>query len=276
MNRYKKINTSELQSILLEGLLEIHRVCEKHDLSYWLDSGTLLGAIRNGTFIPWDDDIDICMPREDFNRFISCSYDELDSNKYFLQTPKTDKFYKDFDIPCKLKINNTLLIESNKTSTLSKKPHQGFFIDIFPCDQYPTDKLTRKMYQSIYFLYHGKSLFYRKNISKKALIASHLIHYTIPIKLLNWLTSKVCNRLNKNKNNTIISKGVELPFHKGNIPKDNIFPLSKIYLSGYAFYSPNNSHEYLKSLYGINYMTPPPLDQQISHSSEFYIDIHNK
>ncbi|WP_165393861.1 LicD family protein, partial [Candidatus Williamhamiltonella defendens] len=94
----------QAQLLLLEGLKEIDRICNKHSINYWIDSGTLLGAKRHGGFIPWDDDIDICMTRKDYNRFIDICSEELNQKKYFLQTVKSDPYYININVPCKLRI----------------------------------------------------------------------------------------------------------------------------------------------------------------------------
>ena len=73
------------QLIMLDMLIEFDAICKKHQLQYWLDSGTLLGAVRHQGFIPWDDDIDICMERNDYQKFIQICSQEL-SKEYFLQT----------------------------------------------------------------------------------------------------------------------------------------------------------------------------------------------
>ncbi|MBF8455348.1 LicD family protein [Proteus mirabilis] len=123
---------------MLTALIELDSICSKHNINYWIDAGTLLGAVRHKGFIPWDDDIDVCMIRKDFNKFIKvCSY-ELNKIIFFLQTINTDPHYKTYNIPCKLRVNNTLIIEESelKLGYYNDKSHHGLFLDVFPYDKY--------------------------------------------------------------------------------------------------------------------------------------------
>ena len=77
----------ELELVIAE---EIKRICTKHHISYFMIAGTLLGAVRHGGFIPWDEDMDFGMTRKNFERFVRVCQKELDSSKFFLQTMETD------------------------------------------------------------------------------------------------------------------------------------------------------------------------------------------
>ena len=82
----------KLQQTETEILEEIDRLCEKHSIVYYLAGGTLLGAVRHRGFIPWDDDIDVAMPRNDYERFRDICLSELDE-RFYLHCPQTDKNY---------------------------------------------------------------------------------------------------------------------------------------------------------------------------------------
>ena len=111
---------------MLEILVEIHRICVENNITYWLEAGTLLGAIRHKGFIPWDDDCDISMPRKDYERFLQIAQEKLPETM-FLQTKETDKEYP---LPwAKIRKNGTLLIETGETG--EEKYHHGIFVDIF-------------------------------------------------------------------------------------------------------------------------------------------------
>lgn len=115
------------------GILEeVDRICRKHHIPYWLDGGTLLGAVRHGGFIPWDDDIDLGMLLPDLQRFVEVAPAEL-SESLFLQTPESDPLNKEPII--KIRDLNSLYIEAGDTFDVSYE--KGLFLDIFPFIPYP-------------------------------------------------------------------------------------------------------------------------------------------
>ncbi len=129
----------QLHEIELEILLEFRRICEKHNLTYYLVAGTLLGAVRHKGFIPWDDDVDVAMPRKDFEYFCSICDSELQSN-YFLQTKKTDKAY--FLEFAKIRKNGTHVFEPRLEHL---NIHKGIYIDIFAIDKCPSNQFLARL-----------------------------------------------------------------------------------------------------------------------------------
>ena len=115
-----------IQLIELEMLIGLDRICRKYNLKYSLATGTLLGAVRHGGFIPWDDDIDVCMLYEDYKRFIEIAPTELDTEKSFIKTQETDE---DCNlIFAQIKRNDTIFLREGRNEF---KTHKGVFIDIF-------------------------------------------------------------------------------------------------------------------------------------------------
>lgn len=127
-------NRKELWAIELDLLDQFRQICKKYNLAYYLDGGTLLGAIRHSGFVPWDDDIDILMPRKDYDLFIQYALKEL-KYPYFVQTDWTDST---FYCLTKLRRSDTTCIQQ-----ADLKGHfnfnQGIFIDICPLDNVPDD-----------------------------------------------------------------------------------------------------------------------------------------
>lgn len=121
---------NELQQKEVELLKVFVGLCEKHGLKYYLVCGSALGAVKYKGFIPWDDDIDVGMPREDYERFLTKA-GELPKH-LFLQNYRTDRFFP--HVYSKLRDSNTTLIEKNMAHL---KINHGIYIDIFPLDSYP-------------------------------------------------------------------------------------------------------------------------------------------
>ena len=106
----KQCSIETLHQIMLRILVDIDKVCQEHNLQYFLIDGTLLGAVRHKGFIPWDDDVDIAMPRKDFETFKKVASQYL-GPQYFVQTLETDRHYKQFYIPLKVRDNHSTLVE---------------------------------------------------------------------------------------------------------------------------------------------------------------------
>ena len=135
MSAYSLEELRKIQLIETETLKEIISICNKLQIEYFLIGGTCLGAIRHDGFIPWDDDIDIGMRRDDYNRFLRDAPSLLNA-QYFLQTPESDK--KSVYSYAKLRVNGTRFVEY---CVRDVNMHNGIFCDIFPFDEVPDDEM---------------------------------------------------------------------------------------------------------------------------------------
>ena len=133
-SQYNKEGTllRQVQLQLVDMMIEIDKICRKHNIQYWITFGTLLGAVRHGGFIPWDDDLDISMTSENLNKFIRIAPQELPNN-LFLQTKETDPSIQ-VDI-VKVRLKNSLFITPRED--FSRNYNKGLFIDIFEVIPYP-------------------------------------------------------------------------------------------------------------------------------------------
>ena len=122
-------------AVLLDMYLSFAEVCEKHGLKYFVVGGTLLGAIRHKGFIPWDDDFDVGMLRDDYEEFIKIAAKEINSPLFF-QTPYTDPGY----FVSWVKIRNSTTTGISKI-TNHRRFNQGLYLDIFPMDYFCLDTM---------------------------------------------------------------------------------------------------------------------------------------
>lgn len=138
----RKYTTEELERLhaeLYEILREIARVCRKHHIPYFIIGGTAIGALYDQAILPWDDDVDIGMTRKDYNRFLEIAPQELDSS-FFLSWIGTDPHSPYYF--AKVKKNNTLFVEEMFKNV---PMHPGIFVDIFPFDRIPDNKLLQRI-----------------------------------------------------------------------------------------------------------------------------------
>lgn len=142
MNESRIYTSKELEQLheaLYEILNEIVRICQKHQIPFFVIGGTAIGALYDEAILPWDDDVDIGMKREDYNRFLKVAAKELDK-RYFLSYMETDPHTPYYF--AKVKKNHTLFVER----LFKNVPmHPGIYVDIFPFDRIPDNRLLRKL-----------------------------------------------------------------------------------------------------------------------------------
>ena len=235
---------------MLEILLHIDKICKEHNIPYWLSSGTLLGAVRHGGFIPWDDDLDIEMLREDYLRFEKIFKEDED---YVLQTYKNDLCY--MQPYAKVRDKHTALIEHDGGGEYKYK---GCFVDIFPME-YTHKSMNFLTWVPIWFMtkYVTKcrnSKFGRALITVLKTCQFGLIHIIralmklVPGKKLRHTYGAWCYEVERYN--------------------DELYPLTRVEFEGYEFPAPGNVDAYLRRLYG-NYMQIPDVKQTHVKQIEF-------
>ena len=267
-------NTSSelLKQILINMLDEFILICNKYNLKYTLLGGSLLGAIRHHGFIPWDDDIDIGMPRDDYDKFISIALKAL-NKKYKIATIYNEN---NFCYPfCKLYDNETTLIELKDLPFI-----YGIYIDIFPLDGIPKDLSIRHKIIS--------PIQKRRNVA--GFLAKAELSYFYKFK---HLPAYLFYSLLYGDSHSALIKCEELahkyPYcneydiinHYGAWGEKEISdyswfnPLKEYTFEGRKVWGPNNYDAYLTKMYG-DYMTPPPIEKRKSHHSHYFIDLSRR
>ncbi|MBC8948505.1 phosphorylcholine transferase LicD [Xenorhabdus sp. TS4] len=257
----------EAQLRMLSILKEVDKICRENNIDYWLDAGTLLGARRHNGFIPWDDDIDICMERASFNKFLEVCANDMNNN-FFLQTAFTDKYYVDFNIPCKVRLNGTKIIEEIEIthSYYDERSHHGLFLDIFPYDRYSENKFIRVLFERLlaqFVKLKVKSKYSNLTLGKK--IISKLFSFLFSKSTILCLVSKLSSMMSKRRKKYLLGAGIETPFSRAYFKYDDVFPLREILFEGKLYKCPNKVDLYLSKMYGDDYMELPPASKRIKH-----------
>lgn len=255
LEQYKQQTLRTCQLKQLHILEEIDAICRRHDIEYWLDGGTLLGAVRHGGFIPWDDDIDIAMRKEDMHRFCEIAHQEL-SDDLFLQTPENEPDVKEQIV--KVRDLNSFYVEPSDNFSASYQ--KGLYVDIFPMEKYPT--ISRTLAKSLTLGVSKSWSILRKSHYYSLRSFAEFFWFSAKYALCRLIWAIICKIKPKDTymSNIILNNGYGI-MHR----QDSIFPLKEIQFEGKTFLGPNNLDAYLKDLYK-NYMEIPPVEKRQIHS----------
>ena len=242
----KRMTSAEVKETIFNTMVYFDKLCRKHNLKYFLAFGTCLGAVRHKDFIPWDDDADVFMDRESYDKLLEIMNKEKSHYK-LLSFKESDKYFYPY---YKLVDTRTAIREKY----LKKIPNLGVYLDIFPLDGMPEDdKESTKVIRKFESLHHRLILnniniaIGTKRLAKK-LDELSLKYPVADCKYAGctvWLGRRKCF------DKTYADELVELPFH------------------GYNFYVPKEYDKYLTRTYG-DYMTLPPENKRKVHGFKGY------
>ena len=262
----KLITLNEIKNIELDILKDVAKFCDLNNIQYYLAYGTLLGAIRHKGFIPWDDDIDIIMPRPDYIKFIE-NYPNNANKNYIL----TSIYNNDDHLYTFTKVYDSRTEKIEEGLSYNNNNVGGVEIDIFPMDGVPEDiNESNKFFdkQKKWFKYYSFSISKFKKSRDPIRTIFKFIIFTITkvigkerfIKIINKRAMK--NKFEESK--YVASSCVPYYGNKERICKSNYIGQIKIEFEGEFFNAPNGYDEYLSNIYG-NYMRLPPIEQRITH-----------
>ena len=258
----------QLQHTQVEILDEIVRLCDKHHLRYYLAEGTLLGAARHRGFIPWDDDLDIAMPREDYERFLKICETDLDS-RYFAHSCHTDENY--WLIFAKVRKKGTLIDEYNIRNLSVPK---GIYVDIFPLDSVTSEagflkRLRTKCIKKIYAV-----ISYKKELDLPMTPFIRLVLLlTKPLSMYRFsrFAERLMRKQNHRKADYYVNYGSYYKTEKQTILKSKYEPAVELMFEGKPYTVPRDYDYVLRRAYG-DYMQLPPVEKRVQQHKPEYID----
>lgn len=256
-------NITELQSVLMDIALEFHRICVKHNIPYFMVGGTLLGAIRHGGFIPWDDDMDFCVPRGRFAELKQVLSAELKNPYRLLTIDNYDGLVRDF-----IKIDDSRTYVKSHWKE-SMKDEAGVNIDIFPLDEtdgntsfFSKNNIGWKLVQldSYRLLSPDSRPFFKK-----------MVAYMIKLIMLpfrkTFIDEFVEKRLSSKGDFLINRYGV---YGLREIVRKELFGKPVLYKFGeHQLYGVEQPDAYLTRIYG-DYMKLPPVEKRGCHITDMY------
>ena len=263
----------KVQKILLGYLLEIDRICKKHNIKYFLAGGTLLGAIRHHGFIPWDDDADVMMLREDYEKFQKVVQQELPDN-IFMQVPSTEKGnYNPFT---KLRINNTMFATEFTGHFMDM--HNGIFFDVLSHDKTGQHKWSQKLHlmatmltRSIVFNKWGDTDIKGGGAHPVICKIVDRVKYLIPMRFALWAQNRSLEFF-KNRKTEYLYDGMGRNLKRGSFPAKWLEEAVYVDFEGYQFPVPKEYDKYLTYLYG-DYMQMIPVSQRRTSHSIVVMDL---
>lgn len=262
----------KVQLVQLEILDAIDNLCKKNNIKYSLYAGTLLGAVRHGGFIPWDDDLDICMSRRDYVRFIRL-WNRYSPQGYILQNKSLEPdFTQSFS---KIRKRNTTFLEEGAESG---NYHKGIFVDIFPIDRIPNGVIQRKIFRyqcMLYQLYTREFIPVNSNLVVK--FCSKIILNVTPKNMRKYLRKQLQRHIvshNKDeKLNTIAIETYQTLSHI--FPVELLDEYVELQFEGKKYMCFKLWNEYLTLEYG-NYMELPPKEERIWKHRPLIIDFQHE
>jgi len=261
-----------LQNKEIEILQAVHDACDKLGIRYFIMYGTLLGAVRHKGFIPWDDDIDICMTREDYDVFVE------KGQQYLPENLKIQHYSTEVECPniyAKVRDCNTTFLHREH---IDLDINHGIFIDVFPMDRIKSSKwgMSCEYYKrQLYMLMNSccDKAYIDSIIRRTSKVIGYVIHYGIN-KLFVRPTRAEFTRREDERRRILDKRGDNCvfitynPLNKTTVPYD-VFEKRALYeINGKWFYGPEDYNTILKTVYG-NYMQLPPESKRITHKPLF-------
>lgn len=262
-NNRERATLADHQAALLKLLTEFDRVCKALNISYILFAGTLLGAVRHEGFIPWDDDLDVLMLREDYDRFLAEAPTVLDADTFYLQKEFSEHWPLFFS---KLRLNGTACLE--KIHPKDPQMHQGIYIDIFPCDNARRTELGRRWQFAASKVVIAKALDARgydtDSIAKKVFVA---LCRLLPQK--PFLRAVRRGDADGDVVHTFLAGARK--YGKNAIPRRFLTRRCEVTFEGGTYPAPADYDACLRMLYG-DYMTLPPPEERMCKEHAILVD----
>lgn len=260
---YQNEQLDRLKQALTEILAQIDAICRRHGLRYVIVAGTALGAARHGGFIPWDDDLDIAMPREDYDRFLEIAGRELPEDLYFRCFRTDPGYYLPFGKVCRRNTSYVTELDSELTED------NEIFVDVFPLDRAKSPdstmlKLRSTLVKGLKAVVIRKKKMRLQSTSGLVRVLQVLLAPFSSQTLMRW-QERVMRWQGKASTEYLTNLGSNYHYVKQTMPVSMYFPTRTAGFEGRQFMAPGRLEDYLTRLYGEHYMELPPPEKRVTH-----------
>lgn len=263
MEERNEIYLSKLHDELIQIMNEIDRICKSHNINYYLIGGSLLGAIRHGGFIPWDDDLDIVMPREDLRKFKEVCKSELDP-KFTFEDGELDVKYPYYF--SKITNNHTKFYEAE----IEQWRRSGLFVDIFPLDSCKGISVYVKTQKWLIKTINNAIWAQLKKDTRLRRLPHRILAAIIGPKQLHKIMKKIATATD-GKGNYYANFGSQYKIQKQTMPKEWFGEGTPILFEGCMFIGPVEKIKVVESIFGKKYMQLPPEDKRRCHYPSYVL-----
>lgn len=260
----KELTIEELKQIQLEILDDVTAFCKENNLKFWIDWGTLLGAVRHKGYIPWDDDVDASMLREDYDRFVPLynAYAEEKGKPYRAYSPAYDKKWAFPYI--KVCDDRTVLYPGSGGAPFAVN------LDIFPMDAVPAAeqdrKKKRKAFDRLYLLHVLQTTPPHKlSCSVVRKMAIYALRVVLKLFPENYFIRKMDKnaKTKRGADSEYVNSYTSTPVPGKGLDRHLVDALTELEFEGKFYPAPAGYHEWLTGFYG-DYMTPPPVEKRVT------------
>jgi len=260
------INLEQLHGLLLGATKALDEMLKKNHIDYWLHAGTLLGAIRHQGFIPWDDDVDIAMTREDYTKFLSVVDDQLPPGLSHL-TKDRDKIA----VNSKIAINGTFAVESYQAANGLDSAEVPLSIDVFVLDNAASRKSVRKLEGKVAFVLGARPWAHDLSHSPIEMPRAKRLRWrAMALMPQQWATAgqEVLLRRGEARTTDWNCCALDTQYAHKTYPRRAIAPQRRVWFEGLELPAPQDPSAYLECHFGPDFMTPSPPDERRIHHTD--------
>ncbi len=250
----------KLQQIELQILQEIMRICEKNKITYYLGEGSLLGAVRHKGFIPWDDDIDVLMPRDEYERFLKLAPEQISSQYEVQHSTLIPNYWSPF---IKIRYLDNSFFAQQHIAHLTD--HNGPLIDIFPVDNVPKKNSLGQMLQALTIKFSRGMLSYKLRTRHPKKLKGYIVCFCshfFSVKTIHKILSKTFIKYNDENNEYFVNLASYYWYDKQTVPKEWYGKPRMVKFENLKVPIPRESEKLLTSIYG-DYLQLPPVENRV-------------